>query len=286
MTALTLGAPIERLRRRFAKRPLAAIVEAAARAGYLARGAVYLSIGAMAVLAALNVTPRAQGAIGAMEAWGRWPVGLILLWIVGLGLYGFAGWRGLQSIFDADRCGRTPGGLVTRAGQAISGITYAGLAISVFGLVDAIEDLQEADDQAATHAAVAAALDLPMGGLVVIAMGLFILAAGVGSVARAFVDHFGRGLDCAVSTRAWAGTVARIGYAGRGAALLPAGAALTGAGLHARASEARGLGGALEALSGLPFGGWALGLIGLGLIAFGVYAAIEGWLRPIRMPRA
>jgi hypothetical protein len=285
MTVLGLSPPIERLRRRFAHAPWSALLEAAARAGYVARGAVYISIGAIALLAALDLWPRAEGAIGAMEAWGHWPMGLLLLWLVGLGLYGFAGWRALQSVFDADRLGHSPKALVARVGQAISGVGYAVLAVGVFGLMDAIEDLGEADDQAATREAVARALELPAGGLLVIAVGLFILGAGVASLARAFIDHFARGLDCEDDTASWLGVLARFGYAARGVALAPAGVLLVSAGLHTRASDARGLEGALNLLGRGPYGEPVLAITALGLLAFGAFAIVEGWLRPIRVPR-
>lgn len=284
MVALGLSRPLDRLRRRFEQAPWAALAEAAARAGYTARGAVYLSVGAIALLAALDLWPRAEGALGAMEAWGRWPIGRLLLWLVGLGLYGFAGWRALQAFFDADRLGVRPRALVSRAGQAISGATYTGLAVAVFGLIDALEDLHEADDQAATRAAVETALAMPLGGLVVIGLGLFVLGAGIASFVRAFVDHFGRGLDCERETRTWAGSLARLGYAARGVALAPAGVLLASAGLHARASDARGLGGALNLLATGPFGEIVLALTALGLLAFGAFAVVEGWTRRIRVP--
>ncbi len=278
-----LGAPLDRLRRRFGAHPWIALLEAAARLGYLARGAVYLSVGAVALLAALRLSPHAEGALGALEAWGDWPLGLALLWMVGVGLYGFAAWRALQSVFDVDHKGRSLKGLAARAGQAISGLTYGGLAVSLFGLIDALEDLHEPDDQAATRAFVDGVLDLPFGPAVVIGMGLFVLAAGVGSIARAGFDHFGRSLECEADTRAWAGTLARIGYLGRGVALLPAGVLLASAGLHARAAEARGVGGALQMLAAWPFGHTILGLTAVGLIAFGLFAVIEAALRPMRL---
>ena len=80
----------------------------AARVGYASRGAVYLSIGAMALLKALGLTPHAEGAIGALRAWGQWPIGVALLWVTGVGLCAFAGWRALQSVFDIERLGHGP----------------------------------------------------------------------------------------------------------------------------------------------------------------------------------
>lgn len=276
------SARLRSLRRRFGRAPWAATVEVAARAGYGARGLVHVSIGAIALLAALDLTPTAEGAAGSLEAWRRWPAGLALLWLTGLGLYGFAGWRALQALFDVDGLGRHPRALLSRLGQAISGLTYVALGISVFGLLDAIEDLGEADDREATRAAVAATLEMPLGGPLVVAAGLFVLGAGVGSMARAVFDHFGRNLACRTRIQAWAGTLARVGYFGRGVALLPAGLLVIAAGLNARASEAEGLGGALDALERQPMGEWILALTALGLIAFGLFALLEGWLRPMR----
>jgi hypothetical protein len=280
MTVLTRL--IDRARRRFAHTPWGAVAELAARLGYVARGAVYISIGLIALLAVAGLTPRAQGALGALEAWGQWPPGIALLWLIGLGLYGFAGWRALQAVFDADRQGRTPKAWASRVGQAVSGLLYGSLAISVFGLLDAIEDLHEIDDQAKTRAFVTDALTWPWGEALVIGIGLLILAAGLGNVVRAFIDHFGRGLKCDPRTAAWAGTLARVGYFGRGVAMLPAGAFMLAAGWHARASEAKSLGDALQTLHAQPAGDLVLSLIAAGLVAFGAFGFVEAWYRPIR----
>ena len=288
MTTLGVRAkgPVSRLRRRFAAQPWTAFLESAARLGYLARGAVYLSVGIIALLAALRLSPHARGAVGALEAWGKWPAGVALMWLVALGLCGFAGWRALQAVFDVDRCGRTAQGLAARAGQAVSGLTYGALAISVFGLIATMRDLHEADEQQATRAVVSTALDLPFGPLIVIVMGGFVMASGIGGIVRAAFGHFGRGLECEPNTRTWAGGLARMGYFGRGVALLPSGLLLASAGFHARAAEARGFGGALELLIDWPFGRTMLGLTAVGLIAFGLFALIEAWLRPILLNRA
>jgi len=284
MATLSLSAPLKGLVGRFRHRPFAATLEAASRAGYVARAAIYLSVGTIALLAALELTPKAESTVGALEAWGKWPAGVLLLWLLGLGLYGFAGWRAIQTFLDSDRQGRSAKGLAIRAGQAISGLTYAGTAISVFALVDALEDLREPDDEAATREAVTQALEMPMGEWLVAAFGLFILGAGVASIVRAFIDRFGRDLHCERKARTWLGTLGRVGYAGRGVALLPMGLFLSIAGLEARGGEARGLGEALQVLERQPFGDVVLSLTALGLVAFGLYALAEAVFRPIRIP--
>lgn len=270
---------LARLRADFARAPLATLAEMACRAGYVARGAVYLSVGVIALLAAIDLTPRAEGSVGAMQAWADWPFGVALLWLAGLGLYGFAGWRLLQSVFDADRQGRSAKALAARAGQALSGLVYGGLAISVFGLLDALEDLGEVDDRAATQESVAKLMDMPGGELMVMAAGAFVVGAGVGAIVQALGRDLCKPLGCDADTRRWAAWLGRIGYFGRGLAFLPAGGFLLLAGFHARSEEARGMGGALQWVEQAPFGSPLLILIALGLIAFGLFALIEARYR-------
>ncbi|WP_176695914.1 DUF1206 domain-containing protein [Phenylobacterium immobile] len=262
-------------------RPLATVVEVGARLGYVARGAVYVSIGAIALLAALGLTPRAVGVVGALEAWGEWPPGVALLWVIGLGLYAFAGWRALQAIFDADRLGTSLSAWAARAGKAFGGLTHVALAISVFGLLDAIEDLREVDDQASTRAFVEQALAQPLGDLMVIGVGLVVAVVGLADMVRAPGGRFAADLECRGVTARWANRTARFGYAGRGFAMLLVGVVTMMAGWHARSAEAGGLGAALEVLKDQPFGRWILGATALGLVAFGAFNFLKAAFRRI-----
>ena len=270
-----------RAMRRFSTSPWAAAVEYAARLGYAARGVVYLSVGAIALLALAGVAPHTRGPIGALHAWSRWPLGVVLLWLTGVGLYGFAGWRALQAIFDADLQGRGGRALARRAGQALSGAIYGGLAVSVFGLIDTLHDLHRGEF-VKTSDRVAAVMAWPLGPWLVIGLGLFIVGCGLGNAVRAFVDDFAAELRCEPLVRAWAGRMARLGYFGRGLAMLPAGVFMVRAGWQERAVEARGVGGALWALHGQGAGDIVLALVGVGLMAFGAFGFVEAWFRPIR----
>jgi hypothetical protein len=276
------GRLLERLRRRFAASPWGATAEMAARLGYVARGIVYLSIGLIALLAVMHLAPHTRGAIGALEAWAHWRLGVALLWFTGIGLWGFAGWRALQSLFDADHQGTSLKGIGSRAGQAVSGLIYGGLAASIFDLIDALHDIRHQGEQARTREQVAAVMSWPMGSTLVIALGLFIIACGLGNAIRAFVDNFGSTLRCDPKTQVWASRLARVGYFGRGVAMLPVGFFMLSAGWHARASEAMGVGGALWAVHSQVLGDAMLTLLAIGLMAFGAFAFVEAWHRPIR----
>jgi hypothetical protein len=274
-----------RLRGRFAASPWGAVAELAARLGYMARGVVYLSTGVIALLAVAGLAPHTRSPIGALEAWSHWRLGVWLLWLTGLGLYGFAGWRALQSVFDADHQGTTPKAWASRVGQALSGVIYGSLAVSIFGVIDTLHDLRRAELEK-TSERVAGVMAWPLGSALVIALGLFIVACGLGNAIRAFVDDFGGTLKCDDKTRRWAKRIAQVGYFGRGVAMLPVGYFMLRAGWRERAAEARGVGGALWAVHGLTGGDVVLTLVALGLVAFGAFAFVEAAYRPIRPERA
>lgn len=263
--------------------PVRALLELASRVGYVARGAVYLSVGAMALLAASDLTPRATGIVGAMRAWGDWPFGLLLIGLVGWGLLAFAVWRGLQAVLDADGHGSSLRALLVRGGQAISGMVHAVLAFSAFELADGLEDLGENEDAEAQQTA-AALLGAPGGDIALIVVGGFVLAVGFANIIQGLFYDFAKRLECPQVTQRWSLPLGRVGYLGRGIAFAPLGFFILEAGLDARASPVRSLGGALQTLESQPFGDWVLSLTALGLVAFGLFSLVEARFRRMRIP--
>lgn len=269
--------------RRKPSKPAVAL-EWAARAGYAARGFVYLSIGGLAASAAIELARAPAGAKGAVAALAEWPLGQVWAGLIAVGLIGFALWRGLQAVFDADRQGTDAKGLASRAGQAISGVVYGALAWSILELLDELEDYGEADETETAQRGAAALLSLPFGSWLLVIVGLFVLGVGVGGLVQAIQTDFGKRLGCKAGTKRWACWIGRIGYGLRGLAFLPLGLVLVHAGWQARASEVRNLGGALQLLEGQPFGSTLLFITGLGLAAFGLYAVLEALWRRIDTP--
>jgi hypothetical protein len=259
---------------------------AAARAGYAARGFVYLSIGVLAALSALDIGGSPQGPVGAIAALALMPLGEWWLILIGAGLGCFAAWRALQAFGDADSQGRTPQALVQRTGQAISGVIYAGLSASMLKLTDTLEDLGEADDQQSASTQAAMVLTLPHGDIALVMVGVFVLGAGVANLLHSTQTHFRSGLDCSPRLKRWAKPIGRLGYFSRGFAFCLIGVQLVRAAWDTRASEARGLGGALQALESQPGGTLVLLVVAVGLAAFGVFGLFEAGYRRLSLPGA
>jgi len=260
-------------------------LETTSRFGYGARGLVYLSVGAIALLAALDLTPRAAGTGGAIEAWAQWPLGLVLITGVAGCLIAFSVWRFLQAVFDADNHGADAKGLAVRVGQAVSGIAYGALAFSTLELLDGFEDIGEADESDSAKTFAAEVLALPHGDWIMIAVGLALIGVGIGNLIQGAVQDFSKRLDCSEALCRWAVPLARVGYIGRGLATLPAGVFLMRAGIEARSSEARSWGDALQTLEAQPYGSLILGAIAAGLIAFGLFGVFEAFFRRIEAPK-
>lgn len=252
--------------------------ELLARAGYGARGVVYVSAGLFSLLAALELRGSTAGAAGALEALAGWPFGRVWIAAIGTGLWAFVAWRFAQAVLDADRQGASAQALASRVGQAASGLIYAALGVSAFKLLDGLED-----DGRPTAADL---LSAPFGAQLLLLGGLVVLACGVGDVVRAFTDKFGRALDCGAQARRRAERLARAGYLARGATIMLAGAFAVRGALNENAAEIGSFADALQFLERQPFGSWLLAAAAAGLIAFGAFGLVEARHRRILEPQA
>jgi hypothetical protein len=261
------------------------ILEWTARFGYGARGLVYLTVGIVAVLAATEVLGDAVGSTGAAEWVARQPWGRIWLFALACGLWAFVVWRVLQSVFDADHEGTDWRGWGTRAGQALSAVFYGLLASSAFEALDEFDPNPGADDVAENQEKAAALMALPFGEWMLAGIGVFILGVAASNVWRGLKSDFAGALACPQDVCRRVVPIARAGYMARGLAYLPLGLFITVAGLRESVAGVTSFGEALEAMERLPFGDWALGLTGAGLMAFGAFAWVEARWRRIRPPR-
>jgi hypothetical protein len=249
------------------------------RAGYAARGLVYLVVGGLALLAAFG-SGRATGTRGALQAVLSEPFGGVLLGVVALGLLAFALWRLAQAVLDADRLGRDGKAVARRIAFGFAAAVNASLAVWAIALLVGFQS-RRADDDGAAREWTAALLSVPLGRWLVGTVGLVVVGTGIGIGLKGWKASFGDGLALTPAAERWVLPMGRLGFLARGLVFVLVGAFLALAALHEAPGEARGLGGALGALQRQPYGSPLLGMTALGLFAFGAFQLVVARYRRI-----
>jgi hypothetical protein len=238
---------------------------------------VYLIIGFLAILVALEHRGYTSGPKGAIARIGSQPFGQVLLVVVGVGLFGYASWCFIQALFDTDRDGKGFTGIAARVGAFCSGLGYVTLGFFAF---HRMLGGGSADDGAQHWTA--RVLSHPWGAWAIGAIGLILIGAGIAQCLYAAREGFRKYLDlggASASDRHWVVQFGKWGYSAQGVVLGVIGAFLVRAAVHADARQARGLDGALQSLAQQVYGPWILGLVAAGLAAYGIFMLIEARYR-------
>ncbi len=245
-----------------------------ARAGYAARGVVYLIVGGFAVLAALGGggggTTDAKGALRELL---EQPFGQVLLGLVAAGLLAHALWRLLQGIFDADDHGRDAKALAIRGSLLVSAVVHAGLAAYAASLI--VGAGSGSGGGSGNSGLARWLLEQPFGPWLLGAVGLAVIAAGAGQVWRGVSGKYRRTLSLHAYSLQRLTPVCVAGLAARGLVLAIVGLFFVIAAVEVDPSEAGGLSEALSWLRGQPYGSGLFLAVAVGLFAFGCYSLIE-----------
>jgi len=258
------------------------LLESVARFVYGARGVVYGLVGGLALLAAFGNGGQTGGSHSALATVLDQPFGRILLAVIALGLAGFAAWRLVCAITDADRRGTSRKGLAIRAGHVISAVAYAGLALTSLNL--ALDRSRGGSEDQSARDWTAWLLDQPLGQWIVGLIGLVIIGVGIAFLRKGWRGTVTDHLAVSGEVRRWAVPLGRLGYAARGVVFVLIGGFLGLAALHSNSSEVKGLGSALQTLQAQPYGWALLGLTAAGLFAFGLFGLVQARYRRIEAP--
>lgn len=257
------------------------LVESLARLGYMVRGLVYMVIGILALQVALGVGGALTDPQGAIVRLGSTPVGDVVLLVVLIGLIGYALWDVIQGLFDPFHKGSDLKGIAERVGKLVSAVFYGILALTTYGLIT--PGTAAAGGSQTTQQATASILSYSWGPAAIAIAGVIIILAGLLQFGQGLSREFDRQFQPYAlnsTERLWINRLGRFGTAARGVVFVLVGLFLFLAGYQHNPSQAQGISGALAALLHQPYGPWLLGIVALGLIAFGIYSALSGyWLR-------
>lgn len=253
-----------------------------ARIGYAAKAIFYILIGLLAARAAFGTGGETTDSRGAMRLIEEGPGGSATLAVIGLGLLGYALWRLVAAATNAE--GRDPDakGAALRVGTAAKGVTHGWLGI--VALLAAMKS-GGAGEGNQTRDWSTRVFDWPMGRWLVIGGGLAVIGYGLYQLYRATRrDKLEKRLDlheAGPTARDWILRLGQFGVAARGIVFGVIGFIVARAAWRYQPSQAGGVEQSLDLLGGI--GPWVLGIIGAGLVAYGLFELAEARYRRIRI---
>ena len=250
-----------------------------ARAGFAARGVMYVIIGWIAVEVAFHRSGQQADRTGALHAVSATPVGGVLLWLLVIGFAGMALWRLSEAAYGSPGSGGRKAG--KRLAALARAILYAVISYGVLKYALGTGGPQSSDKQSVDLTATL--LKYPGGQVLVVAIGLALAGGGLYLAYQAWREKFRRDLEpgrMRARTRRVVEWLGKFGGVARGAVFVTAGVFLVVAAAEAKPQQAKGIDSSLRVLASTPLGPWLLVLVAIGLIMFGLFSCCQArWQR-------
>lgn len=245
--------------------------------GLAARGVLYLIVGLLALQVAVGGGQEEASKTGALHEVASRPFGTVLVWVLAVGLFGYALWQ-LAAVLVGPAADPTVRGAKDRVKAAVDAALYGGVGVIAVGVATG------SAESGGVEAWTARVLTWPGGRVLVGLAAVAILGGGLYLVYEGWKARFTDELELGRLSATGRRTVIRLGRAGRiarGVSFGLIGGLVLAASLSYDSDKAGGLDSALRTLAGQPYGQWLLGLVALGLLAYGLYCLVEVRLRRI-----
>ncbi|MEO8856373.1 MAG: DUF1206 domain-containing protein [Burkholderiaceae bacterium] len=255
-----------------------------ARIGIVAEGVIYLLIGGLALVGAFDPAQRPSGSNGAMSKLADAPMGRVMLAALALGLAAYVLWQLVLAALDPECSERRWS--IQRIALRIHHLWSAALHCALVGIAGwQLLGLGHGDDDGQTQKHLTAmAFQFPGGRWLVGGIGAGIAAYALVQWILACRPQKGTRMELAhTPLRVPILALFVLGYGARGALFGLIGALLVRAAWRHAPNQVAGISGALESLRHQPFGPWLLGIVAIGLIAFGLAQVAKARYRRVRV---
>lgn len=254
-------------------------MEKLTRLGYGIKGLIYITMGLLAIQGALGKGKSPADQLGAIQTFSKLPFAQVLLWAVLIGLISYSLWGVIRAIMDPFHKGTDTEGLLTRGGYLVSAATYASFVVPTYRL---ISGGRSSSGSSQTHL-VAQIMSMPMGRIIVGVVGVAAIGAGLYQIYSGIRSRFEKQFKTYALTAEQyrlAIQIGRFGTIARGIVFAIVGFFFALAAYTANPGRAQGIDGALSYLEKQPYGLWLMGIVAVGLIAFGIYSLMTAaWFR-------
>jgi len=251
-----------------------------ARAGFAARGVMYVIIGILAIQIAFGNSGHKADQSGAARVVGSTPFGAFLLWLLVIGFVGMTLWRLSEALYGG------PGADGRKASNRLiagfKALLYAFIAYGIIKYALGLGAPKSSNKQSVDLTATA--MREPGGRILVGIVGVVLIGVGAWLAWRAFERKFLAELrtgEMSPRTRKVVTFLGRFGGIARGIVFAAAGVFLLIAAFTANAQKAKGIDATLRAFTKTPAGPWLLVLVAIGLVLFGCYSWAESRWRKV-----
>jgi hypothetical protein len=245
-------------------------VKQIAQMGLIAKGVVYVLLGALGFMAAFEIGGKQNDEAsqsGALQFLKDLPAGKVLLLLLAVGLLCYSVWRGIQSFYSTDGKEKK---LAKKLRYLFSGLAY--LAFSFTALRLLLANKKSSGDQ--NQILANELLNKPFGQVLVGLAALVLAAVGIYQIYYALSEKYKKHVQELSLQSNHSSALLRsgkIGYISRGIVWLVISFLFIRAAIYSAGSEAGNTSKAFRFIENSPYGSYLLGALGLGLIAYGVF---------------
>jgi Domain of Unknown Function (DUF1206) len=251
-----------------------------ARVGLLSRALVYCLVGALVIeIAIKGRASSSANSEGAFAEIAKQPTGHEILGLVCAGLAAYALWRFVEAVSMRPQ-GESKSGWA-RLGWACIGVVYVFLCVDVVELITG-SSTNSPDQHPASFAA--GILRLPLGPELLGLIAAGVAVGGGGLIVWGLTHDYSKDLKARQKISMGIRTTHVTGVVGnvaRGIAVLLVASSFFTSVVSGDPMRAKSLDAALRSLSRTQTGLPVLVIVGIGLVAFAVYSALEAWLRQV-----
>jgi hypothetical protein len=247
------------------------VVQVLGRAGMVCYGLVHVLLAALTAQVVFGDSGERTDQKGAVSTLAQTSVGPVLLWVLAIGLFAFAGWQLTMAVSGYRWVSKKRKRVYRRCGSVGRAITGTVIGIAAIGYASGSSQGSSTEQSQEWTARL---LALPFGQVLVGAVALFVLGLGVAVARKGVKKSFEDDLDMSSlpgGTRIWVERLGRIGWIGKGASYVLIGVLVAFAAVNANPAESGGMDKALHVLAAQPYGIVALAVIAVGFLGFGAY---------------
>jgi hypothetical protein len=261
------------------------------RAGWFAKGAVYVIAGYLALMVAAKAGGWAKSPttgteeaspVGAVKTVAGSGGGVMLLWLLAIGMLLYAAWRVVSALLPG---GKDAKAMAHRIGYIASAVMYVTFAISAIALARHTPgtpngNTKVTDISASFMAHSFGRVVIGLVGVIVIAVGLYRVSKGVKMDVDDELDLSG----ISATRRRWSERLGSIGEVGRGIGFALVGFFLLRSAMTYDPNQATGLDGALRRVAVNSWGVFVVAIVGIGFAAYGVFCLATFTHRRLQAP--